>query len=78
MTHLRIEQNTGITEEVSSAVITKLYNIVHDNILDSESNLKGRLHTSSTYQSYIDYLQGQFDGTNGKGPLYISATTILS
>ena len=59
MTHLRIEQN-GITEEVSSQVIDKLYNIVHNNTLDNTSNLQGRLHTALTYREYITYLNTEY------------------
>lgn len=73
MTHLRIEQNTTGIEEVSGAVIAKLYDLVHSGTLDSTSNLQGRLHTTATYRDYQTYLQGQFDGTNNRGPLYIDA-----
>jgi len=38
MTHLRIEQNNGVIEEVNSSVITKLYEIAHAG-LDVSSNL---------------------------------------
>jgi hypothetical protein len=34
MTHLKIEQNSGIIEEVSSDVIKKLYDVVHSGNLD--------------------------------------------
>lgn len=54
MTHLRIEQS-GITEEVSSFVISKLYEIAHAG-LDVSSNLQGRLHVHATYQEYITEL----------------------
>lgn len=67
MTHLRIEQNTTGIEEVSSAVIKKLYDLVYSGTLDNTSNLQGRLHTTSTYQSYVDYLTGQYPN------LYITA-----
>ena len=60
MTHLKIEQNNGVIEEVSSNVIKKLYDIVHSGNLDNTSNLIGRLHTSATYQDYIDYLEDAF------------------
>lgn len=73
MTHLRIEQNNGIIEEVFSEVIEKLYNIVHDDQLDNTSNLIGRLHTSATYQDYIDYLEDAFK-VNGVKQLIIDAT----
>lgn len=66
MTHLYIEQN-GITEEVTSSVISKLYEIVTSGTLDGASDLKGRLHSSSGYQDEIQYLNNNFD------ELYISA-----
>lgn len=75
MTHLRIEQNNGIIEEVSSEVIEKLYNIVHNSTLDNTSNLVGRLHTSATYQDYIDYLEDTFK-VNGVKQLIIDAAKI--
>ena len=49
MTHLKIQQNNSATEEVSSAVISKLYEIVQSSTLDSTSDLVGRLHTTSTF-----------------------------
>ena len=55
MTHLRIEQNNGVIEEVSTSLITKLYNIVHDG-LDNTSELQGRLHCPVSYRAYITYL----------------------
>ena len=73
MTHLKIEQNNGIIEEVSSAVIDKLYDIVHSGNLDNTSNLIGRLHTTATYQDYIDYLEDTFKVDNVK-QLIIDAT----
>ncbi len=75
MTHLRIEQNNGVIEEVSSEVIKKLYNIVHNGTLDNTSNLVGRLHTSATYQDYIDYLEDTFK-VNGVKQLIIDSTNI--
>lgn len=73
MTHLRIKQNNGAIEEVSSAVISKLYDIVHSGNLDNTSNLIGRLHVSATYQDYIDYLEDTFK-VNGVKQLIIDAT----
>lgn len=73
MTHLKIEQNNGVTEEVSSDVISKLYDIVHSGNLDQTSNLIGRLHTTATYQDYIDYLEDTFKVNNVK-QLIIDAT----
>lgn len=60
MTHLRIEQNTTGIEEVSTAVINKLYELVSSGNLDSSSNLQGRLHVTSADQTKVQYLQSQF------------------
>lgn len=69
MTHLRIEQNNGVIEEVSSAVITKLYDLAHDNTLDNTSNLQGRLHSTTGYYSQVQYL------TTTYPELYINVDT---
>lgn len=55
MTHLRIEQN-NIQENVSSAVIEKLYELAISGTLDNSSNLAGNLYTTSTYTKYANYL----------------------
>lgn len=65
MTHLRIEQN-NIQENVSSKVITKLYEEAKNN-LDNTSTLRGNLHTTATYQEYKDFLMQKFPD------LYINA-----
>ena len=70
MTHLKIEQNNSAIEQVSSAVITKLYELAISGELDQDSNLVGRLHTDATYQEYIDAL------TTAYPDLYITATNI--
>lgn len=75
MTHLKIEQNNGITEQVSPSVIRKLYEIVHSGNLDSSSNLMGSLNTTSTYQNYVDYLEEQFT-KNGIRQLVITANKL--
>lgn len=59
MTHLRIEQNNGVIEEVNISIITKLYEIAFAG-LDVSSNLKGRLHTPVSYRSHIEYLTGTY------------------
>lgn len=59
MTHLRIEQNNGVIEEVNVSIITKLYEIAFAG-LDMSSNLKGRLHTPVSYRSYVEYLTGTY------------------
>lgn len=58
MTHLRIEQN-NIQENVSSAVIKKLYDIATSGTLDASSHLAGNLYVPATYQEYIDVLTDQ-------------------
>ena len=68
MTHLYIEQNTGSTEEVTSAIISKLYELAISGDLDNTSDLKGRLHSPYAYDTHINYLNGNFDD------LYITAT----
>ena len=59
MTHLRIEQNNGVIEEVSSSIITKLYEIAYAG-LDASSNLQGRLHTPVAYRYEVQYLTEHF------------------
>ena len=59
MIHLKIEQN-NIQENVSSAVIEKLYELASSGDLDQSSNLAGNLHTTATYQAYIDVLHTEY------------------
>lgn len=56
MTHLYIEQNTGIIEEVDRSIINKLYELASSGNLDQTSDLKGRLHTTSAPKIQVDYL----------------------
>lgn len=60
MNHIVIKQDTSGTEEVSSAVITALYNAVNDEYLDNNSELQGRLHSSAGYESQVEYLTHLF------------------
>lgn len=69
MTHLYIEQNTGLTEEVNSSIISKLYELAISGDLDETSDLKGRLHSAAGYKNQIDYLNNNFQD------LIISADT---
>lgn len=69
MTHLYIEQN-GITEEVSSSVISKLYELATSGTLDGTSNLKGRLHTTIAKDVHVSYLNETFED------LHISADDV--
>lgn len=60
MTHLYIEQNTGLTEEVNSSIISKLYELAISGDLDNTSDLKGRLHSISGYGDQVSYLNTNF------------------
>lgn len=60
MTHLYIEQNTGLTEEVNSSIISKLYELAISGDLDETSGLKGRLHSTTGYVSQVNYLNTNF------------------
>lgn len=67
MTHLYIEQNTGLTEEVNSSIISKLYELAISGDLDNTSDLKGRLHLTIGYRQPISYLNNTYQD------LYITA-----
>ena len=67
MTHLYIEQNTGLTEEVNNSIISKLYELAISGDLDETSDLKGRLHTPSARDIHVSYLTTHFP------ELYITA-----
>lgn len=58
--HLYIEQNTGLTENVSSSVIKKLYELAVSGTLDNTSDLKGTLHTTIMAANHKSYLEGMF------------------
>lgn len=62
MTHLKIEQNNGVIEEVNSQIIEKLYNLASSGDLDETSILKGRLHSVSGYGDQVSYLNTNFLG----------------
>lgn len=70
MTHLYIEQSTGLTEEVNSSIISKLYELAISGDLDETSDLKGRLHSSTAIDTQVAYLNDKFDD------LYITADTL--
>lgn len=55
MTHLRIEQN-GITEQVNSSLISKLYELLYGNVLDAQSDVIGRIHSAGAYAHEIQWL----------------------
>lgn len=67
MTHLRIEQNNGITEQVTSDIISKLYTVAYNSVLDGTSNLIGRLSTTAAYADEAAWLTEHFTD------LYINA-----
>ena len=58
--HLYIEQNTGLTENVSSSVVKKLYELAVGGTLDATSDLKGTLHTTIMGAREKAYLEGMF------------------
>lgn len=58
--HLYIEQNTGLTENVSSSVVKKLYELASGGTLDATSDLKGTLHTTIMGAREKAYLEGMF------------------
>ncbi len=60
MTHLYIEQNTGLTEEVNSSIISKLYELAVNGDLDASSDLKGRLHSSVARDVHVAYLNANY------------------
>jgi len=66
MTHLKIEQNNGVIEEVGSNLIKTLYDIATGG-LDNTSNLQGRLHVINSYRKYITKLTTDYPN------LYIAA-----
>lgn len=65
MTHLRIEQNNGVIEEVSGEIISMLYSLVSQGA-DQQSNLMGRLHSRTGYRTSVQYLTQMYPN------LYIS------
>lgn len=70
MTHLYIEQNTGLTEEVNSSIISKLYELAISGDLDNTSDLKGRLHSSAAKKVAVEYLNETYQD------LHISADVL--
>lgn len=60
MTHLYIEQNTGLTEEVNSSIISKLYELAINGDLDETSDLKGRLHSEYAHRFQAEQLNATY------------------
>lgn len=74
MTHLYIEQN-GITEEVSSSVISKLYELASGGTLDGTSDLKGRLSTPHCRELHYNYFTKGINNSGKRFPdLYLTVT----
>lgn len=73
MIHLKIEQN-GITEEVTSSVISKLYEIVSTSTLDNTSDLKGRLSTLHCRELHYNYFTEEINNSKRFPDLYLTVT----
>lgn len=67
MTHLRIEQNNSAIEQVSSAIISKLYELANNNTFDNTSDLVGRLSVTAAYADEVSWLTTHYQN------LYITA-----
>lgn len=67
MTHLKIEQNNSAIEQVSSAVISKLYELANNNTFDNTSDLIGRLSATAAYADEVSWLNTHYQN------LYITA-----
>ena len=63
MTHLRIEQNNGTTENVSSSVVSKLYELALSN-LDNSSNLVGKINVPVAYSDKVNFLTQNYHDLN--------------
>lgn len=60
MTHLYIEQNNSVIEEVNSSIISKLYELAISGNLDNTSGLKGRLHSTTARDVHVAYLNANY------------------
>lgn len=62
MEHLIIKQgvNTSDREDVSMALIQKLYDVAKNSTLDNESDVQGRIRTAIGYREPIDWLRDRF------------------
>lgn len=67
MTHLKIEQNTGAIEQVNSALISKLYQVLYESNLDAQSDVIGRVHSAGAYAHEVQWLMQNYQN------LYITA-----
>lgn len=75
MTHLRIIQNSGAIEEVSSSVIQKLYELASSGDLDNTSVLQGRINAPSAKISHVNYFMPQ-SGQKPYPEFYVTATIL--
>jgi len=64
MTHLRIEQNNGTTEDVNSSVVNKLYELASSGNLDNNSRLIGKIRTPVAYSNKFNFLTQHFSDLN--------------
>jgi len=60
MRHLKIEQNNSQVEVISLSLINKIYDYVHSNSLDNNSNLKGSLYVQHTYEEYANEIRHSY------------------
>ena len=60
MTHLRIEQNTGVREQVGANVLSKLYDLAMSGTLDSSSNIEGWIKVPYGYREQETFLETNF------------------
>lgn len=67
MTHLKVEQNTGAIEQVNSALISKLYQLLYGNNVDVQSDVIGRIHSAGAYAHEVQWLMQHYQN------LYITA-----
>lgn len=65
--HLVINQNTGVTENVSQECVNKLYAISYENVgasidgqIDSNSDVRGNIRVPVAYEDRLQYLRTKF------------------
>ena len=78
MTKLVIKQSEGVTEYCSDSVVTKLYEILHAGVSTSMSELKGTIHVSKAYRSYVEYITDHdISKEDGVQKFHITATSYI-
>ena len=75
MTHLRIIQNNGVTEEVSSSVIQKLYELATSDDPNNIIVLEGRINAPSAKISHVNYFMPQ-SGQKPYPEFYVTAAIL--